>query len=405
MLYFVRRQIACIVVGYCFFSLLPAQQPPQSRTSSRASKKKPLTLENLLHLISLLRPGSDPQLTSKQIVNSIKNNKVDFQCDAPIREQLAKAGATEDIFVAAACPPPPSTPPLPALAAPTSISCNVAECEVFLDGRHMAYTQKGTYRIPERPAQPVEIEVRKDGYKSEMKKIALEPGKEAKVAFSLQPTDATRQQWGTQHFLAALEAFGGPTAIAETSVMEVHGTAAITKGSQKNSWEFNAVMTLPDTVSAEFKLQSATCKVNLALSTPVDCFEMKKKKKQPVEAPADLLTLVQRLQSSHLVSVLGKVLDEKPELTAESSQIVQDVPAILAVHPNSKYSVVLADNHFPKTITYQGSQADDVAEYDYSEVKEFGKAQYPYRTVVKIGPDKATTFEFVFDSIKKPKLQ
>src|SRR4051812_24415404 len=214
---------------------VPAPKSPKQAV--KASQQ--LTLSELRNWI---RGLDDPGLrVEEKVLTRINRDGTDFECTPDIREELGANNVPSSILAALKCPAPPPPPP----AGPVSIQCAPAECEVFLGSTLLGTTRDGTYTLNGIAPHDIEVRAAREGYESITRKMTLQSGHPEQVQFTLLPSEATRERWGTELLIDAINALGRVSGFAAAGSLDGQGSVTLSSGGGgQTPWHFNASMML-----------------------------------------------------------------------------------------------------------------------------------------------------------------
>jgi hypothetical protein len=406
-----RGVIAIIVV---FVALIASATRPthgQAQTRSKKStirtsptpavRTEPLTLDEVLEILKKEGSGTLPPKTAEEAVRKLKTA---FFRSPDAEERLRQAGASDSLITeipVPPAPPKPPPPPPPKSAGPLTIQCAPAECDIYLDQRFSGTTHDGIIAWNEIPARSLQVDVRKDGYELETRRIVPQEERPQKLEFVLRMTATETRHRGAETLLGAIAALGGPDAFAEASSLMIEGTVVLGDApTKKAEWTLGGRVRLPDLASLKLKNNAGdSCELRAgAGGVKTTCKGKGNKSENEVQAAA-IWAVFRDAQPSRL---FGAMITAKTRITDARDGRTQGETVISVDSPDRLYEVTIGPDLLPKWITVRpsNSQSTESDQVTYSNYRLLGRSQYPMNISSGAGTGRAPKVDFRFTSVK-----
>jgi len=306
-----------------------------------------------------------------------------------------------------AIPPPPPPPPT---AGVFVVHCAPEECEISIDGESRGVTHNGALEVRGLPVKSVAVDFRKDGYVSQQKIVALADGKDAASAAELEPTNATKEQFGSELLSQARQALGGES-LKDAASLWGSGSAVIwTKDGQRTDWTLNALLKMPSMVLFDLQRSDGEFWVSLIGDQPKSGGNRNKfealigpvpgKSRSPASA-GGLDTALHVFRDFQISTILDKIKGASFVSSAHSTK--PDEKGELHVHAADRldsYDLTLGAGNLPVSVKYRAPLGlGSGLEILYSDYNNVGQAKYPYTLVIQLPDAPHYGMEFRFEKV------
>lgn len=369
-----------------------AQQPAPTAGAKSLKKKKDTKSANSLidgpaftldHILKLVDGIKNHFLLEPNVLAAIKKRGLSFKVDQGSLKRLEEEGASPALVsVIAEWLPPKPIAPVQKQAPPTGtlyLSCEPAECKVSIDGGSIQETKGGVLQQSNLPIKQYRLELSRDGYISKSLTYPVTGPKPEMTRVVLDPSSATKAQWGRELLDAAIKAVEGKDGATALRNMTASGTAGYLFGAESYS-EWNLKATFRPSKS-EYELSKAAMHFSV-LCTGEQCEVPKKDQKKAAKAGDAIDTSVRLFNKYNLISVLDG-------LRKANQNVVSDVPRsngsaeqhFTVQNGVDSYRVTLNAALEPSEIVYTTNMASFQMTYgEYTTV--LTGARYPTRTVI-----------------------
>jgi hypothetical protein len=236
--------VGLVLAQSCLLTRLPATPFPQGvPANQKAAEQDPFLSGPRLSLERILGAVDVPP---ERLSTAIRNRGLTFEATPQNIESLKRAGLSEKVIDAvrkAAPYKPPPPPPPPPLVGSIALKCSPAECNVNIDGKPKGSTTGGALAIRELPPGEIVVDFERDGYIGQQKTIAIEAGKDVSAEAALEPSEATKGQFGTDLLSMAVQALGGDAGLKDVGSLSASGAVVLwNKEGQRSDWTLNALV-------------------------------------------------------------------------------------------------------------------------------------------------------------------
>jgi len=278
------------------------------------------------------------------------------------------------------------------------LKCSPADCNIGVDGKPRGSTKDGTLGIKDLPPGQIVVDFEREGYIGQQKTIAIEQGKDVSAEAVLEPSEATKAQFGADLLSMAIQALGGNAGLKDVASLSASGAAVLwNKEGQRSDWTLNTLLKLPD--MALFDLEGSVA--NFWLSLVGDKYksggERKKlggllgarstDKNRSLEA-GEFDSGLRIFRDYQVSALVDRVKTNGFRLSAALREADEKGELHLIARGNAEaYEVTLGSDKLPMRVTYQSELGlGSGTEVVYSNYKDAGKGKYPLTMVIKI-PD------------------
>lgn len=339
-----------------------------------------------------------------------------FEATAQNLAVLRNAGVSSRLvdLIRKISPPKPAPippPPPPPTAGVFVVQCAPQECEIRIDGESWGMTHNGALEVRGLPVKPVAVDFRKDGYISQQKMVALADGKDATCAAELEPTNATKEHFGSELVSQTRQALGGDESLKDAAALWGSGSAIIwTKDGQRTDWTLNALVKLPSMVL--FDLQRSDGDFWVSLIGDQYKSGGNRNKFEPLIGPVPgksrnpagaggLDTALRVFRDFQIAAVLDKV--KSASFVSSSRSTKRDEKGELHVHAADRldsYDLTLGAGDLPVSVKYRAPLGlGSGLEILYSDYNSVGQAKYPYTMVIQLPDAPHYGMEFRFEKV------
>jgi len=391
--------LAPITVLCGLLSAAPFQQSAPGNQKApeqdRLLSGQPFSLEQIRGLLDV-----HPDRLSKAILN----RGLAFEATPENLESLRKSGASERLIdiirqrARARVQPLPPPPLLPPPAGGIVLKCSPAECNIAIDGKPNGSTKSGSLEIQGLPPREIVVDFERDGYIGQQKTIAIQEGKDVSAEAALEPSEATKAQFGADLLSMAVQALGGDTGLKDVASLSASGAAVVwNKEGQRSDWTVNTLLKLPDMALFDFEGSSASFWLSLVGDKYKSGGDRKKlgvigagggAERGRILAGGDYDSSLRVFRDFQVSALVGRLKTNGFRLSAMSRE--EDDKGELhlrAVGTAEAYELTLATEKLPMRMTYESELGlGSGMEIVYSNYKDVGKGKYPLTTVIKL-PD------------------
>jgi hypothetical protein len=391
--------VGLVLAQSCLLTRLSATPFPQSVTANqKAAEQDPFLSGSRLSLERILGAVDVPP---ERLSTAIRNRGLTFEATPQNIESLKRAGLSEKVIDAvrkAAPYKPPPPPPPPPLVGSIALKCSPAECNVNIDGKPKGSTTGGALAIRELPPGDIVVDFERDGYIGQQKTIAIEAGKDVSAEAALEPSEATKGQFGTDLLSMAVQALGGDAGLKDVGSLSASGAVVLwNKEGQRSDWTLNALVKLPD--MALFDLEGSVANFWLALVG--DKYKSggdRKKlggllgagssdKNRSLQA-GEFDSSLRIFRDYQLSALVARMRTKAFRLSAPSLDADDKGELHLKAAGNAEaYELTLGSDKLPARATYESELGlGSGTEIVYSNYKDAGKGKYPLTMAIKL-PD------------------
>ncbi len=356
-------------------------QAPRAQTPA-----PPYTLDGVVSLIRDTR-GSNPVISVRGAINSIKRRGVAFEATAEVIERLRKEKAPEEFIEAvkeraafyAAIPKEPPPPPKPREGRLTVV-CRPVDCAVFLDKKPAGETTKGELKDIVVPEGTVNVSAFAKNYIPDKEAQRVEVGADAALrvdfAFQLDPSALIEKGLALLDGMAA--ALGGDGALKSSTTFSASGRLEIhDKDGRVTAWPFTSVVRWPD--AARFEVSRGTKKFQVVKTDSGFAW-----KPSPAGAEFDNLEDGLRyLLDHHILREVQTVRGPGVKATAMKLDYASGEEAVVQVEREAyKYRVTLNTDSRPREIVLESGGLNAGLKVMLSDYSKRGDVYFPGTTEV-----------------------
>jgi hypothetical protein len=372
---------------------MPYQQAERknSREQDRLLSGPPFSLEQILGLLDV-----HPDRLSK----AIDNRGLTFKATPENLEALRRAGASakliELIQLRAPYKPVVTPKPTPPAGGNLVLKCSPAECNVSIDGKLRGSTANGILQIKGLPPKQTVVDFEKDGYIGVQKTIAIAPGADVSNEVRLEPSEATKTQFGADLLSMTVQALGGDPGLADVASLSASGAAVVwNKDGQRTDWTFNTLLKLPKMVL--FDLESSSGKFWVSLiddkyksggdrSKLGGLFGGSSADKSRPPGIEEFDTSLRLFRDFQVSALIGRMRGSGYRVSADSGDPDDQGQFHLRSAGNAEtYEVTLGREKLPILMKYESELGLGTGlEIVYSDYVEVGKGKYPSTTEIKL---------------------
>jgi hypothetical protein len=392
-----RRGITAFLLLALVAEPFQHKKPAAPAEQDALLKGSPFSLDQIVRLVDV-HPD--------RLKSAITRRGVAFEATPQNLDELKKAGISSELIDLIQRIAPKHTATVEAVPQTGNliVRCAPADCRITIDGRPHGSTKGGALEIQGLPVKKVVVDFEKDGFIGQQKGVQISAGKSVSSVVELEPSTATKAQWGTVVLTKATDAFGGDAGFRDTTSLFASGAAVVfNKDGQRTDWTLAALLKLPDLARLEFEGSTISFWVSLA----GDKYKFGGKNKKLADA-SDFDSGVRLFRDLQVSAIVNRIRKGDFQLSADSQN--EDSAGefrFRATNAPDGFEVTLGRDGLPERIKYE-SQAGlgTGTEILYSNYAPLGKGKYPLTMIVKL-PDAAHHgFELRFEkAIMVPDLK
>jgi hypothetical protein len=365
----------------------------------------PFSLEQIVGLLDV-----HPDRLSK----AIQNRGLNFEATQENMEALRRAGASDKLIdlvrhrapakIVAKAPPPPRVGNL-------VVKCSPAECNIGIDGALRGPTMNGTLEINDLPPKDVVVDFEKDGYVGQQKTVSVLAGTNVSSEAKLDPSEATKAQFGAESLSMAVQALGGDAGLSVTRSLFGAGTAVVwDKAGKRSDWTLDALVGVPN--MALLELEGSNAKFWVALigdkyksggdrTKLASLFGAPAADKNRAIGSGEFDASLRAYRDFQVSALIARIQRGGYSLSAVTSG--QDATGEFhfgARGNGESYDLTLDSEKLPVRLKYTSeAKPENSLECVYSAYKAAGKGKYPSATEIKFADAPHHGIEVKLDSI------
>jgi hypothetical protein len=290
------------------------------------------------------------------------------------------------------------------------LKCSPADCNIGIDGKPRGSTKDGTLEIRDLPPGQIVVDFEREGYIGQQKTTAILEGSDVSVEAALDPSEATKAQFGADLLAMTIQSLGGDAGLKDVASLSASGAAVVwNKDGQRSDWSLNTLLKLPDMALFDFEGSGAS----FWLSVVGDKYKSggDRKKLGIIDAGgADRSRALEeggynsslRIFRDYQVSALVDRMRSKGfRLSAVSREADSRGEFHLkAVGDAEAYELTLGSEELPTRLAYEsvlglGSRTEIL----YSNYKDVGKGKFPSTVVIKLADSPHRGMEVRFENV------
>jgi hypothetical protein len=378
-----------------------AKNPKTNRPEQNFLNGRPLTIDNLIKLISAVNSKIEPE---SRVTAGLKARGIDFPPTPEALSRLINAGASEPVLAlvrelgAKSLPPTPLSNPVPSPPQKPKlrilIKCEPAECQVRLGDGPFQTTSSGELLFEGLDTGRLIVESQKDGFRKQVEVVDLQStgtGAPVRHDILLLPTEELQRRWGQQliqDMVSAVQLRTGPRKI--TGTLKILSSPAVT---------LDVIAQFEAHATAAFELQFATGSATISCKSG-RCFASIKPasrikiplgggKKLKLEEIEPFVPDVEALLAYEFEELTANLFDGRADAMAMADPATSAEPKTFRVpRASGVYTVQLNSGMRPVVVAYESSLGVGAGiRVNYSEFKKFGDREYPSATELIFGRD------------------
>jgi hypothetical protein len=366
----------------------------------------PFSLEQIVGLLDV-----HPDRLSK----AIQNRGLNFEATPENTQVLRKAGASDKLLdlilhhapVKIVAKAPPSLPRVGNLV----VKCSPAECNIGIDGTSRGSTINGTLEINDLPLKDVVVDFEKAGYVGQQKTVSVLSGTNVSSQAELDPSEATKAQFGAELLSMTVQALGGDAGLSATRSLFGAGAAVVwDKAGKRSDWTLDALVGVPN--MALLELEGSNAKFWVALigekyksggdrTKLASLFGAPAADKNRAIGSGELDASLRAYRDFQVSALIARIQRGGFSLSANTSD--QDAAGefhLGAMGHGESYDLTLDSEKLPVRLKYSSEAKPGIGlECVYSGFKAAGKGRYPSATEIKLADAPHHGIEVKLDSV------
>ena len=350
----------------------------------------PFSLAQILGLLDV-----HPDRLSK----AITNRGLTFEATPENLEALKKAGASEKLLdlIRRRAPVISPPPPPPAPSGNIAVKCSPAECNISLDGKSNGQTKGGIMEIKGLPVKDILVDFERDGYIGQQKSIAILDGKDVSAEAELEPSEATKEQFGADLWSMTLQALGGDAGLTDVASITASGAVALwNKDGQRSDWTLSTLLKLPSMVLFDLEGSSTNFWISLIGDKYKSGGDRKgfsalfgggaASDKNRILLEGDFDSDLRVFRDFQVSTFVGRIKSGGFRLSAASHDGDDNGEFHLRAAGNAEaYDITLSNEKLPVRMKYESALGlGSGMEVVYSDYKAAGRGEYPMTMLIKL---------------------